>query len=242
MAMKMTGLFSLLVTVTAGLSGCMTGPHIIHNDDPWSDCEPGSPRWWAQKAQIPPGVKRRCKKGKVWPARPRPAGEGQQFSHTFHSAHYWPLPYVCQDRQYVEAINETQISGGWIEETTLYDRHFDPETQMLTRPGMLHLQRILDTTPPRRRAVYVQSTRDSAIDNARLSNVHTAVAELMHGPDEVPVTLRTGREYTRPASEVQTINSLYNRSIPAPRLTGGSSGGSASTGTSGASAASSAVP
>ena len=132
--------------------------------------------------------------------------------------HYWPLPYVCADRQYIRKIMDVQTSNGWTEETTLYHRHFDAASQTLTRPGLLHLQRILETTPLRHRAVYVQTTRDPGLDNARVATIQTAIVELTGGTENIPVSLRNGREYTRPASEVEDINTLYNNSIPAPRL------------------------
>lgn len=206
----------------------MTGPTLFEREDPYTSADPGSAQWWSQKAQLQPGVRQRCKKGKLWPVRPRPTGDRQQFTHTFHAAHYWPLPYVCYDRQYVRDIIETQTMLGWQEETTLYNRHFDPENQTLTRPGILHLERILEITPLSRRAVYVQATRDLSIDAERLNSVETAMAELTHGGTIAPVSLRNCREYGRPASEVKDINDLYNASIPAPRL-GGSGGSNAAT-------------
>ncbi len=219
------------VTMTLFL-GCMTGPSLIESTDPYSSAKPGSAQWWSEKSQITPGVRQKCRKGKIWPARPRPTGEAQQFSHTFHAAHYWPLPYVCSDRRYVSDIMEVQKSNGWTEETTLYNRHFSNDDQTLTRPGRLHLQRILEITPLQRRAVYIQSTRDPGIDSVRLSNVESAVTELTHGSETVSVAVRIGREYSRPASEVQIINDLYNTSIPSPRLGGavGSSAGASSSG------------
>ena len=208
------------------LSGCMTGPSLFERDDEITSAKPGSAQWWAQKAQLPSGVRQRCEKGKLWPARPRPTGERQQFTHTFHSEHYWPLPYVCQDRQYMREIIEVQTMLGWQEETTLYYRHFDFQHQTLTRSGILHLERIIETTPLRRRAVFVQATGDPVIDTVRLSSVETAIAEMTHGRETVPVALRDCREYGRLASEVKEINDLYNASIPAPRL-GGFSGSNA---------------
>jgi hypothetical protein len=239
--MRTIGPCSLVFGMMVMLSGCMTGPHIIENNDPYSNCEPGSSEWWFQKAQIQPGVRQKCKKGKIWPPRPRPTGEGQQFSHTFHSAHYWPLPYVCQDRQYVNDILEAQMSNGWMEETTLYHRHFSADDQMLSRPGQLHLQRILETAPSQRRAIYIQSTRDPGIDNVRLSHVQDAIAEITFGTESIPVSVRVGREYSRPASEVQAVNALYNASIPAPRLAG-STGSGGSTAAAGGGAAPVATP
>ncbi len=237
--MRTIGPCSLALAMMTLLSGCSTGPSLFQLDDSYSSAKHGSDAWWAQKAQIPPGVKRKCKKGKVWPARPRPSGEGQQFTHTFHSALYWPLPYVCQDREYVRNIMEVQKTNGWTEETTLYDRHFDDVDETLTRQGRLHLLRILEITPQRRRAVYVQSTRDPNIDAIRLANVETTITELTNGEETVPVTVRSGREYSRPASEVQIINDLYNASIPTPRLSGA---GAAAGGGAAAGAAPAATP
>ena len=229
----MTGPCCFAIATMTLLAGCMTGPQLIESADPHNGAEAGTPQWWSEKAQITPGVRQKCKKGKIWPVRPRPTGEGQQFSHTFHDAHYWPLPYVCQDRQYVKNIMEIQKSNGWTEETTLYNRHFEPDDQILTRPGRLHLQRILEITPQHRRTVYVQSTRNPNIDNVRLTNVESAIAELAHGLERVTVSVRTGREYSRPASEEQIINDLYNSTIPSPRLGGAAA---SSTGISGAGA------
>ncbi len=128
-------------------------------------------------------------------------------------------------------ILEAQKSNGWVEETTLYHRHFSVDDQTLSRPGRLHLQRIFETAPSRRRAIYIQSTRDPNIDNVRLSNVQGAIAEITYGAETIPVSLRVAREHSRPASEVQAINALYNASIPAPRLAGAAgSGGSAAAG------------
>lgn len=218
--MRMIGPCCLALGLMTFTAGCMTGA--FHRSDSYSNATPGSSQWWAEKAALQPGVRNNCKKGKIWPARHRPTGDRQQFSHTFHAAHYWPLPYVCQDRQYVKDIMELQTNEGWQQETTLYDRHFDPETQMLTRPGELHLSRILDTTPLCRRNVFVQASCDGGVDSVRVSNVQAAVAALSCGQGDVPVTLRHCREYGRPASEVQQINDLYNQSIPIPRISGAS--------------------
>ncbi len=117
-----------------------------------------------------------------------------------------------------------QTSLGWQQETTLYDRHFEGG-QQLNVPGRLHLTDILEVAPSARRTVYVQSSYDSETDNARVANVQQVIAELTGGTELLPVVLRKGRDYSRPASEVKIINDLYNGSVPTPRL--GSGGGSA---------------
>lgn len=161
----------------------------------------------------------------MWPPQPRPTVERQQFSHTYHSAHYWPLPYICQDRQYIRDIVNTQVTNGWEQETTLYDRHFEND-QQLNVPGQLHLLDILQVAPVSRRTVFVQSSYNPDIDNTRMSNVQQAIAEITGGTEPIPVVLRNGRDYSRPASEVKIINDLYNSSVPTPRLGAGGGGGS----------------
>ena len=205
------------------LSGCSTG--IFATDDA-TGLEPGSPEWWSQQANSPPGVRSKCKKGKVWPARPRPTGPPQQFTHTYHSAHYWPLPYVCQDRAYVKEIIGNQQTNGWQQATTLTTRFFNEDHQ-LNGPGEAKLLNILEVTPVAYRTVYVQQTHEAEIDNIRLNNVQQRLVQLTQGQDSIPVQLRRGRSYLRPASEVKIINDLYNSSIPTPRLGNSSGGGGA---------------
>ncbi|MCP4785620.1 MAG: hypothetical protein GY903_18850 [Fuerstiella sp.] len=215
-----TPALSLLLTAVTAVCGCATGPFPVC--DPGDGGSPESAEWWAKKAELPPGVRQVCYKGKTWPVRPRPTGERQQFTHTYHSAHYWPLPYVCQDREYMRNIADTQTSLGWQQETTLYDRHFEGGRQ-LNVPGRLHLTDILEVAPSSRRTVYVQSSYDAEKDNARVANVQQVIAELTGGTELLPVVLRKGRDYSRPASEVKVINDLYTESIPTPRLGSGSS-------------------
>ena len=120
-----------------------------------------------------------------------------------------------------------QTNLGWQQETTLYDRHFEAE-QQLNVPGRLHLTDILQVAPSARRTVYIQSSYNSEIDNARVANVQQSIAELTGGTELLPVVLRKGRDYSRPASEVKIINDLYNASVPTPRLGGGGGGGGGS--------------
>lgn len=214
----------IAITFVLGLcfTGCATGPACFHDG---CGPEPGSPEWWSQQANSPSGVRSTCHKGKVWPARHRPTGERQQFSHTYHSAHYWPLPYVCQDRAYVKEIIGNQQRNGWQQSTTLDNRFFD-ENHQLNGPGEAKLLNIIEITPAAYRTVYVQETRLPEIDNIRLSNTQQRVMELTQGQEGIGVELRKGRTYSRPASEVKIINDLYKSSIPSPRLSASGGGGS----------------
>jgi hypothetical protein len=216
--------FPFALMIVGAIQGCATGPSLFAHTDPSSCYEPGSDEWWAEKALLPPGERQKCKKGKIWPARPRSTEPKQQFSHVYHSEHYWPLPYVCQDRAAVRDVMEMQVSLGWQEETTVYDRHFDPVSNALTRTGQLHLERIVYVVPPERRAVYVQSTHDSGMDAVRMEIVQAAVASLSNGSCDVPVSLRECQQLSRAASEVQAINTMYNSSIPSPRISSAGTG------------------
>jgi len=225
--------FPLALMLAGAIQGCATGPHLFERADKTSCHEPGSDEWWAEKAELPPGQRQTYKKGKIWPASPRSTLPPQQFSHVYHSQHYWPLPYACQDRQAVRDMMEMQVSLGWQEETTIYNRHFDPQTNSLTRAGASHLERIVYVVPQERRAVYVQSTHDAGMDAARMEIVNAAVASICNGNIDVPVTLRECQELSLAASELQQLNSMYNGSMPSPRLSpAGGSGCTASSGIS----------
>ena len=221
--MKMSGRCLFVFLFGCLFSGCATGP-VSFMDEENCGPEPGSSDWWAEKALLPPGGRQKCYKGKMWPPQPRPTVEAQQFTHAYHSEHYWPMPYVCQDRAYVRDIVAAQDQNGWQQQSTLYDRHFDKD-QQLTAPGRFQLMDILEVNPLQYRTVYIQSAFNIEIDNVRLANVQQLLAEMTGGADEIPVILRRGRDYSRPASEVKAINDLYHDTTPSPRLASQSGGG-----------------
>lgn len=231
--MKKFGLLPLTLLALLSAGGCSTGPTIFERHDKYSRHAPGSDAWWAEKATLPPGTRQKYKKGKVWPMRPRSTEEPQQFSHTFYSEHYWPLPYVCQDRAAIRNVFEQQTALGWQEETTLYDRHFNPETHQLNKAGGLHLEYILHVVPVERRTVFIQSTYEAETDHARTEAVNSAIALACHGVVSVPVEVRECQQIGRPAGEVVIINGLYNANTPAPRLGGAGGGGGAAAAPSG---------
>jgi hypothetical protein len=207
-------------------SGCSTGLLGSHHDER-SRYAPGSQGWWAEQGELPPGVRRKWYKGKIWPAKQRSDAPPQQFSHTYYSQHYWPLPYTCQDREAVWGVMNMQTALGWQEETTLYNRHFDEKTHILTRAGELQLEYILRDVPQERRAVWVQSTFSGEADRTRMESVQAAIAQRVRDSDEIPLAVRECREVGRPAAEVEVISSLYRSSMPTPRLSRGMGGGGA---------------
>lgn len=179
----------------------------------------GSDAWWAIQAQSPVGARQVCKKGKLWPPVPRPTGEKQQFCHRYHAAHYWPWPYICQDRAYVNNVTDLQVSKGWMKKTTLFDHHFNVDSHELNHAGREHLLWILEEAPPERRSVYVQKKADQGVNDVRMGNVKSTMIELAgHQCASVPVSLRSGRYYGRPAVEIDTIRKAELGSMPEPRI------------------------
>lgn len=232
-ALRYTMFAALAATV---FSGCMTGPRWMRYKkvDPNSSHQPGSDAWWAEKAQLPVGTRQKVYKGKVYPPFPRPTGEKQQFSHKFHAAHYWPLPYACQDREIVANVWNDQVANGWTEATTLYEYHFDSDTNELNQPGMMHLRWIMEHSPDNRRIAFVQSAYDGPVDDARIAAVKTS-AQKYAGAGTIPnVLVRHTSPAGRPAVELERIRQNEMDSSPQPRISaaiaGAASGGGASAG------------
>jgi len=203
--------------------GCATGPDLLHCEDGECGPEPGSEQWWAQKASLPVGARQVLHKGKLWPPVPRPTGEQQQFSHIYHAAHYWPHPYVCQDRAYIAQIKSEQSAAGWIEATTFYDYHFDAETGELNNPGKTHLRWILKSVPDHRRMAFVQATGDPEGSTQRLDSVRNVAIQLVGENGMPPIILREAETIGRPAIEVDAIRQGEMATLPSPRV--GTSGG-----------------
>ncbi|QDU79911.1 hypothetical protein Pla110_16310 [Polystyrenella longa] len=184
------------------------------------DVKKGSDEWWAMQAEAPVGSRQVYKKGKMWPPYPRPTGPKQQFSHKYHAAHYWPYPYVCQDRAYVRNVMALQEDKGWQRLTTLFDYHFDEYTNELTHSGREQLIWILEEAPPKRRnQIYVQKIVGDGTNAARVETVRNALIELVGVESSgICIELKSGRNYGRPALEIDTIRKAEIESMPEPRI------------------------
>jgi hypothetical protein len=201
------------------------GPGPTCQDPPWH-----SDAWWAMRAHDPIGSRQVECEGKLWPPYPRPTGPSQTCPHIYHAEHYWPLPYVCTDREVILTMMRTQEGNGWLTETTLFDYHFNPETNELTTPGKLHLKWILDYVPSSYRAVWLQTTDDQAVNQHRMNNVRMLAAKFVGEPNLPQIGFRTSLPPARPAIEVDTIRRKELESIPVPRVPfEAGAGGSAST-------------
>lgn len=165
----------------------------------------GSDEWYALRATDPVGERRVYKYGKFWPPQPRPTGPKQLFMHKYHTQKYWPMPYVCGDRDAVYSVWNSQAENGWQMMTTLYDYHFDPVTNALNHSGQQHLLWILQSAPAERRRISVQTSTDATVNQMRVSNVQIAAAGVPGAGPVGDIALRTTPSAGRPAEEVQWI-------------------------------------
>ncbi len=177
-----------------------------------------SPEWYCFEAERPTGARQKCKYGKPWPPRPRPTGPKQQFSHKYHAAHYWPHPYVCDDRAYLQMVSDAQVRAGWTKATTLYDYHFEEETQTLNHSGVLHLQWILGHVPAEHRVTYIQKSYTPGVNEIRLAGVQQAATEMLRTDRLPPIQFRTTYPVGRPAIEVDAIRRAELETQPAPQI------------------------
>ncbi len=201
---------------------------------------PYSDEWYQMRADDPPGARQVEKKGKLWPPYPRPVGRKQTFWHGYHSAHYWPYPYNCEDQAYVRNLLDQQTAAGWVNATTMHDYYFNAETQQLNEAGQNHLLWITASVPAQYRTIYVAQGKSTEMGQLRSAHVD----EFLRGAgiENVPPVLTKQDFFAgRPANEVDRLRMLELQSIPRPRLfiigansrSGASSGAGASQGQGG---------
>lgn len=193
--------------------------------------------WYARRALDPVGSRQKYYKGKMWPPFPRPQGVSQLPTHAYHAAHYWPHPYLCYDRQSVRDFVTAQEEAGWTQATTLYDYHFDPDSQTLNRAGRIHVNWIIRTVPPSRRLLFVQAGSSTTASQYRMASAQNEAQEIL-GEMAPPVILRVTTPLGRPALEVDRIQRGDRDSQPVPRISPPFNGGGLSGGGGGAGGAS----
>ena len=234
-------LCTLLCILPPLFSGCRGMSHQAERPGGDPNCQacqtsgPGARRAWlenveAEKADRPVGARQKFKYGKMWPPWHRPTGPQQTCMHRYHNAHYWPHPYICQDRSYVRTVSHLQTVNGWMEETTLWGYHFEEEIPEVTDSGRLKLRWILENAPPEFQTVHVQNGPTHAISQARMEIVRRTLIEMVGEPGLPPIVARTGTSLGRPALEVDAIRRAELQSMPEPRIVspisaGGEDGG-----------------
>jgi len=178
---------------------------------------PFTQEWYAERAGDPPGARQVESHGKLWPPFQRPVGRKATKVHNFHYAHYWPYPHNIEDEAYVRNIFELQTSNGWVQNTTLWEYHFDPETHQWTDEGRTHLLWVSQSVPPQFRTVYVAQTASPESTQMRVANAEQYYRE--QGVVNAPAIIsRASSLVTRPAVEIDQIRRMELMSMPRPRL------------------------
>lgn len=214
----------LLLTLVGSTTSAVAGWPFFAEDG----IRRGSPEYYQAHANDPVGARQKCHHGKLWPPFPRPVGPKQTFVHKYHSSHYWPHPYVCEDRAYVRSLMQTQTFNGWQTATTLYGYHFDPATHTLNAAGRTQLHWILTHAPAEYRQANIAIADDPQFNDVRVLSVEREIARVVGNHQSVPVLLRAAEPTGRPAEEVQSIfqGTRDNMLPPIIPYTSASAGGS----------------
>jgi hypothetical protein len=125
----------------------------------------------------------------------------------------------------VRSLVATQVSNGWTDATTLYDYHFDPETQQLTDAGAHQLRIILEDAPSLHRRAFVQTSFTAGANETRMASVQEIASRLTGGMSNLPVELRNTTPAGRPAREIDSLNRRIMETAPSPRIKYGQSSG-----------------
>ncbi|MFH5803873.1 hypothetical protein [Alienimonas sp. DA493] len=168
----------------------------------------------------PPGTRQKESGGLKWPPFPRSTAPRASVKTQLHHAHYWPLPYSCQDRAYVRGLLAAQVAAGRAEHAALHGFHFDPETHLLTNAGRDHLQvaAVAAASAGTVSPIVVAAGAAPEVGAARLAAVREAVVE-MGAPQLAPaVSLGVAPLAGRPAEEIDRLRRDELQSTPQPRV------------------------
>ena len=183
---------------------------------------PGVKRWscddYYLRGQLPIGQRQKCYKGKTWPVDPRPTGPTPHAIHRFHAAHYWPYPYYIWSRNRVMDTISAHEQNGWQDATTIYEYHFDPDTNELNDSGKLHLRWVLLNAPSKYRTLFIQTSGEEGVNEMRTVGVKQYASRLMAGQEIPPVVYRNVISVGRPAGEIDYIRNAELGSMPQPRI------------------------
>jgi hypothetical protein len=144
----------------------------------------------------------------------------------FHRNNAWPEPFQSADRQVAREYFRIQVSNGWRMQNTVGKWFFDEETNVLNQAGEIKLRQIVTQSPVHRRSVFVLIGNSPQVTAKRVESVQRTVAKILpEGP--VPQILLTDVDVEGGSGEYyDRVNSAFNGSIPAPRLSSGGDGGS----------------
>jgi hypothetical protein len=180
----------------------------------------GAPAPKSPEPIYPPGARQKDAFGHTWPPYPRSRAPKAAVMTQYHHAHYWPLPYACQDRAYVRALSAAQVAAGRAEHAALHGFHFDPETHLLTDAGRDHLRTevLAAAAAGVVSPIVVSDGGRPEIGAARLAAVQEAVGEMGAPQLASSVSLGVQPATGRPAEEIDRLRRDELGSTPQPRI------------------------
>ncbi len=217
-------LICLRIILFAFFSGIIISPESARAGWPWgkrdtSGLKKHSPEWWEYTGSLPVGSRQVYRHGKLWPPRPRPTDPQQTFAQQFHSAHFWPTPYVENDRNIIKVFEAVQINQGWKNVSTLYGYHFDSESHHLTKSGREHVLWVMQNPARHQHSIHVQASTERSINTMRVASVNNYIAELN---DQIGrplnVLLDVTSPVTRPAVEVELYQKAWIDGMASPHI------------------------
>jgi uncharacterized membrane protein YgcG len=146
----------------------------------------------------------------------------------FQRNNAWPEPFQSADRAISREFWHIQVNNGWRLQNTVGALFYEDGSNELTRAGELKIKQIVTQNPSHRRTVFVLVADTQAVTAKRVESVQRAVSKYVpEGP--LPQILLTDVDVDGGSGEYfDRIDNAYRQSIPAPRITGGSSGSSGS--------------
>ena len=144
----------------------------------------------------------------------------------FHRNNAWPEPFQSADRALAREFWHIQVNNGWRLQNTVGNLFYEEGSNDLTRAGELKVKQIVTQNPSHRRTVFVLMSETQAVTAKRVEAVQRAVSKYVpDGP--LPQILLTDVDVDGGSGEYfDRIDNAYRQSIPAPRLSDSSSGGS----------------
>ncbi len=145
----------------------------------------------------------------------------------------WPHPYVCWDRQAIQAPFAAMIHNGWRRQNLLADHHFKDKSGQLTEAGESTVRWLVTEAPAQHRTIYVRRAATPELTSARLDAVQQFAAKV--APDgAAPQVLEThvspaGYPAAWPPAKGGSVGRTFPVSVPTkiylPERSSSSSGG-----------------
>ena len=136
----------------------------------------------------------------------------------FHRNNAWPEPFVSADRQLVQQPLAMYAQQGWRLQNTIGDELFKDDSNDLTLAGKFKVTQIVTQYPLGRRGVYVLRGDSEEATAYRVKQVQEAVAAARPTRGTPPVVVTRIVPRGGSGSYYHSVNSGFQKSIPAPVL------------------------